>query len=162
VRYTNFPSAIGDLLVVGDDEALSGLHFPSGSRAMAPDPAWTRDDGLLPEVRRQLTAYFAGDLTEFDLPLAPHGSPFQVRVWDLLLTIPYGHTSTYGALARRLGDPKLSRAVGLANGSNPIPIIIPCHRVIGADGSLTGYGGGMPRKQWLLALEGQALPLELK
>jgi methylated-DNA-[protein]-cysteine S-methyltransferase len=159
VRYTFFSSPIGELLLAGDGETLSGLYFPDGSTALAPQPAWTRDDGAFDEVNRQLTAYFDGELTGFSLPLTPRGTPFQLRVWHALQTIPYGQTTSYGKLAAQLGDPKATRAVGMANGSNPIAVIIPCHRVIGADGTLTGYGGGMPRKQWLLALEGRALPL---
>jgi methylated-DNA-[protein]-cysteine S-methyltransferase len=159
VRYTLFDSPIGELLLSGDGETLSGLYFPDGSKALVPRAEWTRDDGAFQDSRRQLTAYFAGELTSFDLPLAPRGTPFQLRVWEALQQIPYGATTTYGKVATLLGDPKATRAVGLANGSNPIAIIIPCHRVIGADGRLTGYGGGMQRKHWLLAREGRALPL---
>jgi len=111
------------------------------------------DSGVLAPVRRQLEEYFQGRRRDFELPLAPRGTPFQLRVWAELRRIPYGRTVSYGELARRLGDPGLSRAVGAANGANPISIIIPCHRVIGADGSLTGYGGGLPIKRALLALE---------
>jgi methylated-DNA-[protein]-cysteine S-methyltransferase len=157
VRYAVFPSAIGELLLTGDGHALSGLYFPDGSRALAADPSWIRDDGAFTPVRAELSAYFARELTQFTVPLAAHGTAFQMRVWQALQTIPYGATTTYGRLAADLGDPKLSRAVGLANGSNPIAIIIPCHRVIGADGTLTGYGGGVHRKHWLLALEGRLL-----
>jgi methylated-DNA-[protein]-cysteine S-methyltransferase len=107
----------------------------------------------LDEARRQLEAYFAGELREFDLPLAPEGSEFQLRVWEQLRAIPYGETISYGELARRVGDPAAARAVGLANGRNPLPVIVPCHRVIGADGSLTGFGGGLERKRRLLELE---------
>jgi methylated-DNA-[protein]-cysteine S-methyltransferase len=116
-----------------------------------------RDDGAFADAIAQLRAYFAGELRTFELPLAPHGTPFQRRVWDALLAIPYGTTTTYGRLAQQLGDPRAVRAVGLANGRNPIPIIIPCHRVIGANGSLIGYGGGLERKQWLLEREGALL-----
>jgi methylated-DNA-[protein]-cysteine S-methyltransferase len=111
------------------------------------------DSGLLEPAIRQLEAYFRGELRDFDLPLDPRGTPFQLRVWAELRRIPYGTTLSYGELARRLGDPNLTRAVGAANGANPISIIIPCHRVIGADGSLTGYGGGLEVKRGLLALE---------
>jgi methylated-DNA-[protein]-cysteine S-methyltransferase len=159
MRYSVLESPIGDLLVTGDGESLSGVYFPESEKVPTPDPAWSRDDAAFDEVKAQLRAYFAGELTEFHLALAPCGTAFQQRVWDALRAIPYGCTSTYGKLAASLGDPKASRAVGLANGRNPIPIVIPCHRVIGSDGSLTGYGGGMPRKQWLLAHEGLALPL---
>ena len=111
------------------------------------------------ETIRQLRAYFAGELENFDLPLAPQGTPFQLSVWNRLCEIPYGETISYGELARRLGNPNASRAVGLANGSNPIPIVIPCHRVIGSNGKLTGYGGGLPIKEKLLALERRQLRL---
>jgi methylated-DNA-[protein]-cysteine S-methyltransferase len=158
VYYSVFDSPIGDLLLVGDGAALGGLYFPSSTKAPVQDPAWQCDDGVFGGVTTELRAYFAGELTEFSLVLAPRGTPFQQRVWSALQTIPYGTTTSYGQLAVALGDPRAVRAVGLANGRNPIPIIIPCHRVIGADGSLTGYGGGMDRKQWLLALEGRALP----
>jgi methylated-DNA-[protein]-cysteine S-methyltransferase len=158
VRYSLYDSPVGELLLTGDGDALTGLYFPSGSKAAAAQADWRRDDGLFAPVVRELDAYFAGELTAFSIGLAPRGTDFQRRVWDLLLGIPYGTTTTYGALAAELGGPRVSRAVGLANGSNPIAIIIPCHRVIGANGKLTGYGGGIERKQFLLALEGCALP----
>lgn len=160
VRYSVFASPIGELLLTGDGDALTGVYFWQSRKVAAPDPAWALDDAVFAHVRTQLRAYLGGELTEFSLPLAPRGTPFQQRVWSLLQTIPYGSTSTYGKLAAQLGDPKAVRAVGLANGRNPIPIIIPCHRVIGSDGSLTGYGGGLDLKQRLLALEGQALPFD--
>jgi methylated-DNA-[protein]-cysteine S-methyltransferase len=158
VYYTFLASPIGELLLTGDGDALTGVWFPDDRQTTTPDPSWRRDDGVFGEVTRQLTGYFGAELTEFQLPLKAHGTPFQLRVWEALRKIPYGVTTSYGKLAAELGDPRATRAVGLANGRNPIPIIIPCHRVIGADGSLTGYGGGMQRKQWLLALEGRALP----
>lgn len=157
--YSLFDSPIGELLLVGDGLALHGLYFPSSTKAPLHDPSWQADDGAFDAVIAQLRAYFAGDLTEFNVALAPHGTPFQQRVWSALRAIPFGTTTSYGRLAVELGDAKAVRAVGLANGRNPIPIIIPCHRVIGADGSLTGYGGGIDRKHWLLAHEGLALPL---
>jgi methylated-DNA-[protein]-cysteine S-methyltransferase len=122
---------------------------------MEDDPLAERRDDTPPldEARRQLEAYFAGELREFDLPLAPEGSEFQLRVWEQLRAIPYGETISYGELARRVGDPAAARAVGLANGRNPLPVIVPCHRVIGADGALTGFGGGLERKRRLLELE---------
>jgi len=123
------------------------------------DPDLTEEPRLLDPVRRQLEAYFAGRLRVFDLPLAPRGTPFQLRVWAELTRIPHGTTISYGELARRLGNPLLTRAVGTANGANPISIIIPCHRVIGADGSLTGYAGGLPLKQALLEWEGAGTPI---
>jgi methylated-DNA-[protein]-cysteine S-methyltransferase len=155
-RYeTVVPSPVGDLWLTGDGTHLTGLWFgplplvadgdaaPDGGAAVAPFPA----------VRAQLDDYFAGRRRDFDLPLAPAGTPFQRRVWRALLEIPYGRTESYGALAARLGQPGASRAVGLANGQNRISIVIPCHRVIGSSGALTGYGGGLERKRWLLALE---------
>src|ERR1700690_2867719 len=127
-------------------------HIERSVTGAAEDPSATP----LPLAARQLAEYFAGARRVFDLPLALHGTPFQQRVWRALTEIPYGETWSYGQLAKRIGNPKASRAVGLANGSNPISILVPCHRVIGADGSLTGYGGGMERKQWLLRHEGFA------
>ena len=157
MRYTLFDTPLGDLLLASDNNALVGVWFADTERPETGE--WQRDNGAFGEVTAQLRAYFAGELTEFSLELAPRGTPFQHRVWDALQRVPYGTTTTYGKLAEGLGDPRATRAVGLANGRNPIPIVIPCHRVIGADGSLTGYGGGMQRKQWLLAHEGRALPL---
>jgi methylated-DNA-[protein]-cysteine S-methyltransferase len=125
----------------------------NGKRTERPDPAWREDRRFLEETIRQLRAYFSGALESFSLPLAPEGTPFQLEVWRRLCDIPYGETISYGELARRIGHPKASRAVGLANGTNPIPIVIPCHRVIGSNGKLTGYGGGLPIKEKLLALE---------
>jgi methylated-DNA-[protein]-cysteine S-methyltransferase len=154
VYWSVFASPIGDLLLVGDGAALTGMDFDR-----IPDPAWQRDDGAFHEAKDQLRAYFGGELTEFSLALAPRGTPFQQRVWSALRAIPYGTTTSYGRLAAGLGHARATRAVGSANGRNPISIIIPCHRLVGADGSLTGYGGGMERKQWLLALEARALPL---
>jgi methylated-DNA-[protein]-cysteine S-methyltransferase len=158
MRYCHFASPIGELLLTADGDALTGVYFPDGRKSVALDSSWVRDDGALSDALTQLRAYFAGELTQFELQLAPRGTTFQQRVWSALRHIPYGTTTTYGKLATELGDPRATRAVGLANGRNPIPIIIPCHRVIGADGSLTGYGGGMQRKQQLLALEGRATP----
>jgi methylated-DNA-[protein]-cysteine S-methyltransferase len=127
--------------------------FKNGRSSVTPRADWEPDRGLLEEPVRQLTAYFKGTLRQFDLPVAPHGTAFQQQVWTALQQIPYGDTTSYGELARRLGNPKAVRAVGLANGSNPISIVIPCHRVIGSNGSLVGYGGGLATKQALLALE---------
>ena len=145
-------SPIGALLLVGDDSALQRIDFVYGRRGSMKPPSPPRDD-VFDDVVAQLTEYFEGRRRTFDLSLAPHGTPFQQRVWRALLDIPYGQTMSYGELAARIGQPTASRAVGLANGSNPIPIVIPCHRVIGANGKLTGYGGGLPIKQRLLALE---------
>jgi methylated-DNA-[protein]-cysteine S-methyltransferase len=155
VYYSIFASPIGDMVLTGDGSALTGLDFVDS----VGEPSGQHDDGAFVDATTQLRAYFGGDLTEFELDLAPRGTPFQQRVWSALRAIPYGTTTTYGTLASGLGDARATRAVGSANGQNPISIIIPCHRVIGADGSLTGYGGGMQRKQWLLALEGRALPI---
>jgi methylated-DNA-[protein]-cysteine S-methyltransferase len=158
--WDDVPSAIGDLLLVSDGTALIGLYLiPDRAPAPAIRARGRRDPAALRPVAQQLEAYFAGELTAFDLPLAPVGSGFQRSVWDALLTIPYGETASYGEIARQIGDPSAVRAVGTANGRNPIAIVIPCHRVIGADGSLTGYGGGLERKRTLLALEASQLTL---
>ncbi|MCV7385708.1 methylated-DNA--[protein]-cysteine S-methyltransferase [Mycolicibacter longobardus] len=147
-------SPIGPLTVAGEDGKLSHLLMLDHSHA--PDrTGWRRDDTAFPDVVEQLGAYFAGDLTDFDLAYEMIGTDFQRRVWTALLTIPYGQTRSYGELADQIGAPKASRAVGLANGRNPISIIVPCHRVIGSNGSLTGYGGGIDRKRALLDLERQ-------
>jgi methylated-DNA-[protein]-cysteine S-methyltransferase len=149
--YTNSPA--GQLLLAGDGESLALLHFCEGRAPSRPDPLWRENPEAFREVIRQLQAYFARELFDFDLKLSPAGTPFQLSVWRALRDIPYGETISYGELARRLGNPNASRAVGLANGANPISIIVPCHRVIGSSGKLTGYGGGLPNKQLLLALE---------
>lgn len=155
--YMEIDSPIGPLLLVGDETGLRRLEFVKGRTR--PDPAWREDAAPLQDAIRQLRAYFAGKLEKFDIPLAPEGTPFQRQVWKRLCEIPYGETISYGELARRIGNPKASRAVGLANGSNPIAIVIPCHRVIGSNGKLTGYGGGLPLKEKLLALERRQLTL---
>lgn len=140
---------VGPLLLESDGAALTGLWF-----GVKPVPGERDDDDpVLVEAVAQLRAYFARDLKEFDLPLAPRGTPFQVAVWEQLRRIPYGETISYGELARRVGNPSASRAVGAANGRNPIAIVVPCHRVIGANGTLTGFGGGMDAKRTLLDLE---------
>jgi methylated-DNA-[protein]-cysteine S-methyltransferase len=157
IRYSYCPSPVGNLLLVTSSEGLAQINFPR--RGQAADPDWVEAEDSLAEPIRQLRAYFTGSLKEFELPLAPQGTPFQQKVWSEVRRIPYGETISYGELARRIGDPKASRAVGRANGSNPIPIIIPCHRVIGSNGKLTGYGGGLDIKQKLLALEKRQLPL---
>ena len=148
------PSPVGELWLTGDGTHLTGLWF--GPLPDPAAPAAVAGIAPFPEVRAQLEEYFAGRRRDFDLPLAPVGTPFQRRVWQALREIPYGETVSYGALAARLGQPGAGRAVGLANGQNPISIVIPCHRVIGAGGALTGYGGGLERKRWLLALESGA------
>lgn len=151
--YCHIPSPIGELLLTGDGTSLTRIYMQKQKYGAEVKPGWQRDESSFREARRQLEAYFAGDLKQFDLPLAPAGTEFQQSVWRALIEIPYGETRSYGELARQLGSPKLNRAVGMANGRNPISIVIPCHRVIGADGSLTGYGGGVERKRWLLAHE---------
>jgi methylated-DNA-[protein]-cysteine S-methyltransferase len=155
MQYRRIESPIGPLVIAGDDDGLRVLWFGRDRYGRAAQPAadWEPDRGSMKEPVKQLNAYFAGKLRDFDIPLAPQGTAFQTAVWRALCDIPYGETTSYGELARRLGNPRAVRAVGLANGSNPIAIIIPCHRVIGSNGSLVGYGGGLPIKQALLALE---------
>jgi methylated-DNA-[protein]-cysteine S-methyltransferase len=153
VTYRFLDTPVGGLLLARDDAGLRLIHFQSGRRPQQPEPTWQRRDEHFDDVVVQLEEYFAGRRRRFDLPLAPEGTPFQERVWRALLDIPYGETISYGELASRIGQRSASRAVGLANGRNPLPIVIPCHRVIGAGGKLTGYGGGLPIKQQLLTLE---------
>jgi len=155
--YTTIESPIGDLLLLGDGERLSGLHFQRGPRAPTLADSWQRDDGAFDAARSQLGEYFAGRRREFDLERAPAGSSLQRRVWNALAAIAFGETITYAELARRIGRAGAARAVGTANGRNPISIVVPCHRVIGADGSLTGYSGGIERKRTLLELEGASI-----
>ena len=165
VSYTRIDSPVGGLLLAAADGGLRVISFLDGraDKAIPPDPAWrevaAEESATLRETLRQLRAYWARERRDFDLPLQPHGTPFQLTVWKQLCAIPYGTTISYGELARRVGNPKGSRAVGLANGSNPIAIVIPCHRVIGANGKLTVYGGGLPIKEKLLELEQQRLTL---
>jgi methylated-DNA-[protein]-cysteine S-methyltransferase len=150
-------SPIGPLTLLSDGAHLVGLHFDGFD---IPAGAHQIPDKVLTSAVRQLDAYFAGRLEEFDLPLAPTGTSFQRRVWQALCDIPFGETRSYGQLAKAIGKPSAMRAVGAANGRNPIAIVVPCHRVIGADGSLTGFGGGLERKKFLLSLEqGQELRL---
>ncbi len=153
VIYTYLESPIGPLLLAGDGVRLAKVGFPNGKGYVATNDVWRRDDDQFVEARAQLNAYFAGELRIFDLDLMPSGTPFQLAVWQALKAIPFGVTISYGELASRLGRPSASRAVGAANGANPIPIIVPCHRVIGASGALTGFGGGIDTKRWLLAHE---------
>ena len=150
-----FASPIGPLLLTTDGSSLTGLYMEKSRKAQSIE-GWAQDDsyGALPATMRQLEEYFSGRRREFDLPLRLQGTEFQSRVWRELTAIRYGETWSYGELAARIEKPSASRAVGLANGRNPISIIVPCHRVIGANGSLTGYGGGLQSKQWLLAHEG--------
>lgn len=153
--YTYTDSPIGQLLLSGTDDALEGLYFSTGSKARGADPAWHRHDAPFARVKQQLAEYFEGKRKVFDLPLKPSGTPFQLAVLDALCEIPYGETCSYRDIAERVGNPKAVRAVGTANGRNPIALIIPCHRVIGADGSLTGFGGGLETKQALLVHEAE-------
>ncbi len=151
--FTVLESPVGELLASADAAGrVTGLHF-DGHRTPTPDPGWVRDERALAPLRRQLEEYFAGERREFELELAPTGTPFQLSVWRELRAIPYGETASYGEIAAAVGQPSAARAVGGANNRNPIAIVVPCHRVISASGSLTGYGGGLPRKQQLLALE---------
>jgi methylated-DNA-[protein]-cysteine S-methyltransferase len=152
--YDQFDSPLGELLAVAEDRGLTGLYMAQGHRSTpAIAPGWRRDADALGDVRNQLDAYFAGELRAFELELAPRGTEFQRRVWDALGEIPYGSTTTYGALAEEIGAPGSGRAVGTANGRNPISIVIPCHRVVPVAGGLGGYAGGLERKRALLALE---------
>ncbi len=162
VVYTYLQSPIGPLLLAGDGTRLSKVGFPAGKGQVAPHDGWRHDDEQFAEARSQLSAYFVGELRDFDLELMPAGSPFQLAVWQALTTIPYGANMSYGELAGRIGRPSASRAVGAANGANPIPIIVPCHRVIGSSGALTGFGGGIDTKRWLLAHEAGGRPDDLQ
>ena len=165
--FTRCPSPLGELILTASGAALTGVYYPS-SAFVPPLHDVERGTGgedsegssaLLDRARQELDEYFAGARTAFDLPLEPDGSAFEQRVWDALRAIPYGTTVSYGDIARRLGDVRATRAVGAANGKNPIPNIVPCHRVIGSRGELTGYGGGVDRKRWLLEHEGALLAL---
>ena len=149
-------SPIGPLVLAGHGGALSLIRFSTGKGAGGADPSWVRDDAALAEAVRELGEYFDGTRRTFDLDLAPSGTAFQREVLDALLTIPYGETRSYADIARQVGRPRAVRAVGAANGRNPLPIVIPCHRVIGRDGSLTGFGGGLDTKRFLLELETRA------
>jgi methylated-DNA-[protein]-cysteine S-methyltransferase len=151
--YTSIDSPIGELLLLGDDEALHGLYMQDGRKPARIAPRWKRSVAPFTDVQTQLREYFAGERVVFDTPLAMHGTLFERQVWRALVDIPYGETVSYGEIATRVGQPSAARAVGLANGRNPIAVIVPCHRVIGADGTLTGYGGGFERKRLLLELE---------
>jgi len=151
--YTYLDTPIGELLLAGDRHALRVLGFPTGPKRQRAESDWELRDTIFLETKTQLNEYFAGALQQFSLRLEPTGTPFQLNVLDQLKKIPYGETVSYGEIAARLGKPKAMRAVGAANGRNPIPVIIPCHRVIGASGKLTGFGGGLPTKEALLKLE---------
>ena len=150
ITTTTMESPVGTLTLTAVDGRLTGLHMDGQRHVPASSADWERDDNGLAGVVEQLEAYFAGSREAFDVPLELSGTEFQRSVWTGLLEIPYGETMSYGELARRVGRPGAFRAVGLANGRNPVAIIVPCHRVIGADGTMTGYGGGLDRKVWLL------------
>lgn len=158
--YTTFDSPIGELIAVGDGRALHGLHMQQGRTAIKVGGGWKAVNEPFAELRSQLAEYFAGRRRSFDLSLEMRGNPLDQRVWRALQEIPYGETVSYGEIARRIGEPSASRAVGVANARNPIAVVVPCHRVIGADGSLTGYGGGLERKRLLLDLEAGVLSLQ--
>ena len=155
---TTMPSPVGELRLVAVEHALAAIYFPESRDApVVATPARSAPDHpVLRLAAVQLAEYFAGDRDRFSIPLAPRGTPFQHKVWQALAAIPYGETRSYGEIARAIGTPSASRAVGAANGRNPLPIIVPCHRVIGADGTLTGFGGGLDAKRWLLAHEQRA------
>ncbi len=158
IHTTLIDSPVGPLFVAASDEGLRAIEFRENKHPVKRDGDWREgDNAVLRKVHKQLDEYFAGKRRAFDLPLSPTGTEFQRKVWTTLATIPYGETISYAQLAARIGKPSAMRAVGAANGRNPLPIVLPCHRVIGADGSLTGFGGGLPTKQFLLKLEG-ALP----
>jgi len=164
---TRISTPVGELLLTASDTALTGVYFPTSRRGPPPTQRadWMEDYGrgpaceILARTRQQLSEYFDGSRTTFELPLEALGSAFEHRVWNAVRAIPYGVTTSYGELARRLGDVTATRAVGAANGKNPIPIIVPCHRVVGAKGDLTGFGGGLDRKRWLLEHEGVLMKL---
>ncbi|HET6806770.1 MAG TPA: methylated-DNA--[protein]-cysteine S-methyltransferase [Frateuria sp.] len=153
VWYDNLPTPIGRLRLVADEHGLREIWFETGRHRREPAASWVHAPPALAFARVQLEEYFAGTRQVFELPLHPRGTPFQLAVWRELARIPYGATVSYGELARRIGQPTAVRAVGAANGRNPLPIVLPCHRVIGANGSLTGFGGGLPTKRFLLAME---------
>jgi methylated-DNA-[protein]-cysteine S-methyltransferase len=155
VYYCYLETPIGELLLAGDAEGLSLIGFPKGSMRREPETDWIFNEKPLGEARRQLREYFTGERREFDLPLKLEGTDFQVSVLRALQEIPYGETVSYGEIARRIGRPRAVRAVGAANGRNPLPIVVPCHRVIGSTGDLTGFGGGLDTKEALLRLEAE-------
>ncbi|HEX7339034.1 MAG TPA: methylated-DNA--[protein]-cysteine S-methyltransferase [Rhodanobacteraceae bacterium] len=158
--YDYLDTPLGPLLLAMDDGGLAHVDLPHEKRPTPVGEDWRRDAAKLAEAKRQFTAWFAGELLAFELPLNAHGTAFQKTVWDALRTIPYAATESYAGLARRIDKPRAVRAVGTANGANPLAIIVPCHRVIGSNGSLTGYGGGLPAKRWLLDHERRHAPRE--
>ena len=160
IYHTDHDSPLGPLRLEYSEGRLTGLWLPTGIHAQTAAASGLRDDRVFDEIRRQLDAYFLGRRRRFDVPLRGVGTVFQETVWAALAAIPYGDTWSYGQLAAHIGRPTTSRAVGAANGQNPISILVPCHRVIGANGTLTGYGGGLPAKRWLLELERTGIPPE--
>ena len=159
MHYRYIPSPIGDLLLAGRNATLERIGFPEGKGVIHPEDSWLQDDAVFTQAEDQLNEYFEGRRQHFELKLNPTGTPFQLNVLTALQQIPFGQTTTYRDIARSIGRPKAVRAVGAANGRNPLPIVIPCHRVIGADGSLTGFGGGLPAKSFLLNLESPGFSL---
>ena len=158
IRYAHMPSPVGPLLLAASDDGLHLIEFQNPRHPMSHCDSWEpRECEVIRETAAQLHEYFEGGRRDFELPLAPRGTAFQLDVWRALATIPYGETISYAQLAQRVGKPSAMRAVGAANGRNPLPLVLPCHRVIGSDGSLTGFGGGLPTKEFLLRMEG-ALP----
>ena len=153
IIFTVMDTPLGQILLAGSEQGLAQVSFQDGKSPLFPAIHWRRDDLFWTTAVSQLNAYFAGERQTFDLPLAPQGTPFQQQVWAFLQTIPYGRTTTYSAIAHELGNPKSTRAVGAANGRNPLAIVVPCHRVIGSNGKLTGYAGGLRFKEALLGLE---------
>ncbi len=158
IRYEYMESPVGRLLLAAGSEGLKRVAFCMGDERIMPQRDWLPAEGQLEETLRQLEAYFDGKLRTFDLPLAAEGTAFQKAVWRELLKVPYAETITYGELARRVGNPRAARAVGAANGRNPLAIVVPCHRVIGSNGGLTGYGGGLATKEFLISLERRNAP----
>ena len=161
MHYRYLDSPLGRLLLVGNDAGLNLVHMDEQTR-LPPQTSWTQAERQLDQACRQLDEYFGGQRRRFDLPLAPRGTAFQQAVWRALLEIPFGETRSYRQQAERIGRPTAIRAVGTANGANPLAVIVPCHRVIGSDGSLTGYAGGLARKALLLELEGASLPAQVR
>ena len=153
MKYRYIDSPIGDILLAGDGDGLHYIGFPEGKGRILPQPDWVLSKTAFADAARQLSEYFRGRRRSFDLKISPHGTRFQLDVLQALQEIPYGETRSYGDVARAVGKPKAVRAVGAANGRNPLPIVIPCHRVVGANGSLTGFGGGLDAKRFLLDLE---------
>lgn len=152
--YDTWESTLGQIIAAADEEGLRHVNFQNGTKPLSIPENWKRDSSQLKPVFDQLKAYFSGELKVFDLLLAPSGTPFMKTVWNILMTIPYGTVTAYSDIAKEMGNPNACRAVGMANGKNPIPIIIPCHRVTGKNGRLTGYAGGLNFKEGLLRLEG--------